>query len=288
VAVGVYEFEYNGYLFNRLGAGARACVTEVAGLDHPPLQTNDVQIPGAHGVIPGLDRLDARTVDLTVDVLAPSAEELYANLLGMSLAASPRDDELPLTFRLDESLPTMRVNCRVRRRHIPLTRRHAFQNVRCDLQFVAADPRIYSDEEHGDSVEAASQATGFSFPYVYPRGFGAGPGEAGTLSVLNAGTAPAGWVATVLGPVTNPTLNDAHGHSLRWEGSLAAGEFVVFDANTLERTVLVGGTSSQYELLTIDSQWFELEPGDNSVVFLSDGGPGTVDLRWRDAWWAAT
>lgn len=277
-------WSYNGFTMG--GDDYGRVVVNVTGLDMPPVRTGDIPLAGADGALGGLDSLDARTIDMTLELAADSSADLHAMTLALSAAMARRNDDLPLTFQLDPSLPAMRAMCRPRRRSIPVTNRHAWGNVTCELQFYAADPLIYSDAEHTGSTSAPTVSVGFTFPRAYPYTFG-DVGNSDVIAAYNAGDAPAPWRAVVYGPCASPTIIGPGGQ-LRWDGTLAAGESLHLDAHPTRLTVLVGGTSSQYSLLSDDSTWWLLEPGSNNVVLESGDGNGTVSFAWRSSWWAAT
>lgn len=277
-------WSYNGFTMG--GDDTGRIVANVEGLDMPPVRTGDVALAGADGALGGIDALDARTVTMTLELSAPSSAELYEMTGALRTAMQRRSDDIPLTFQLDPSLPAQRIYCRPRRRSIPVSNRQAWANVTCELQLWAADPLVYSDAEHSGSTTAPSTPDGFSFPRAYPYDFGA-PGSADVINAFNAGDAPSPWRAVVYGPCQDPTIIGPGG-SLRWEGSLQDGESLHFDAHPTRLTVLVGGSSSQFALLSDDSTWWLLEPGANNVVLNSGDGNGSIDFFWRSSWWAAT
>jgi hypothetical protein len=275
-------FSYNG--FDMGGVDYDRVVANVEGLDMPGVRTADVSLGGGDGALGGIDALEARTITMSLELAAGSQADWYAVSAALRTATAHRSDDLPLVFRLHDAGPLLRLYCRPRRRNIPVSNRQAFANQTVDLQFYAPDPRIYSDSEYTSQTTAPSLPEGFSFPRVYPYDFGAG-GSAEVINAFNAGDAPAPWTAVVYGPCEQPTIIGPGG-SLRWEGTLASGESVHFDAHPSRETVLVGGSSSQFGLLSDDSDWWLLEPGSNNVVLESGDGQGSIDFRWRDTFWS--
>jgi hypothetical protein len=271
-------FSYNG--FDMGGVDYDRVVAEVTGLDMPPINTSDA--PAGEGELGGIDKPGARTVAVTLELAGVSQAAWYETSALLRTATIHRSDDLPFTFRTHDEGPLLRFYGRCRRRNIPLSIRQA--NVTVDLQFYAPDPRIYSDSEYTGQATAPTIPEGFTFPRTYPYDFGDG-GSAEVINAWNDGDAPAPWTAVVYGPCENPTIIGPGG-SLRWEGTLGAGESVHFDAHPSRETVLVGGSSSQFGLLTDDSDWWLLEPGSNNVVLESGDGQGVIDFRWRSSWWA--
>jgi hypothetical protein len=277
-------WSYNG--FDMGGTDVGRIVANVSGLDMPSVRTGDAPLGGADGALGGLDSLDARTIDMTLELAAETSAELHAMCLALSAATARRSDDLPLTFQLDPSMPAMRAYCRPRRRNIPASNRHAWGNVTCELQLYCPDPLIYSDAEQTGTTAAPTTPAGFTFNRAYPYNFGS-PGSTDVISAYNAGDADAPWTAVIYGPCTSPTIIGPGGQ-LRWQGTLTAGESLYVDAHPTRQTVLVGGTSSQFSLLSDDSTWWLLPPGVSNIVLDSGDGGGVVDFAWRSAWMAAT
>jgi hypothetical protein len=276
------SFSYNG--FDMGGLDVMRAVASVEGLDMPAVRTSDAALGGADGELGGIDTYGPRTITLSLELAEVTQEEWYATSGLLRTATARRSDDLPLTFQVDDSMPLMRVYCRPRRRNIPLNQRPAWANVTCDLQWYAPDPFIYSDAEHTGTTEAPSPAAGFSFPRAYPYTFGA-PGSADVIDAFNAGDEPAPWTAIVYGPCDSPSIVGPGG-SITWEGTLGDGESLHIDAHPSRQWLLVGGTSSQFELLSDDSTWWLLQPGSNNVVLNSGDGNGSVEFRWRDTYGA--
>ena len=131
------------------------------------------------------------------------------------------------------------------------------------IQLVAPDPRKYSSDwqtlttglpmDSGDGLDFAQVVAPDSNPGLY---FGTGgstsgltfgtSNSSGFMTLRNPGTAPASPIYTLYGPLSTPTLTTGTG-SLRYNGTLNAGELVVIDPDA--PSVLLGGTTSRRELL---------------------------------------
>lgn len=276
----IATFSFNG--FDLGGTDVERIVAKVEGLDMPGVRTSDVAIAGGDGSLGGIDTYESRTITMSLELAGIDQATWYATARLLATATKRRSDDLPFTFQVHESLPEMRLYARPRRRNIPLDTRQAWANVTCDLQWFAPDPLIYSEAEHTGSTNAPSLPEGFTFPRAYPYDFG-DSGTADVINAFNAGDEPAPWTAVVYGPCDTPSIVGPGG-SLTWEGTLNAGESLYFDAHPARKTVLVGGVSSQYTLLSDDSDWFLLEPGANNIVLNSGDGNGSVEFAWRDTW----
>jgi hypothetical protein len=207
--------------------------------------------------------------------------------MAMAAALGPRDDELPLVFRVSDAIPEMLLYCRPRRRAIGLPQHHVHGNARCEIQLVASDPRIYSEAEHAIGAATPTAGGGLAFPFTFPFNFGTAA-VGSSVNMYNAGSMPAPWRAVVTGPATGVTITGPGGARVRWDGTLAVDETLTFDAHPARRTVLLQGTASRYGLIAPGAEWFMLDPGDNQVTFNTDTSTGTATFSWRDAWWSAT
>jgi len=277
-------YSFNGAAW---GAGTTARVTDVTGLDTPPMRTSDSPVPGRDGALGGIDLLDARSIEFELTFVESSRATLLAALLDLSAALARRSDDLPLSFQADPSLPVMRVNCRPRRRNVPMPNPNLDGYVLATLQLVANDPLIYSDAEHAVATGAPTVSGGFTFTFTFPFNFGT-IGSGGVVAVSNVGTAPAPWIAIVQGPCVGVTIADHFGGRVRWDGTLAAGEVLTIDSHPARHTAVIGGTASRFGLIAADSTWFDLLPGSNEIFFSTDNGAGALTFSWRDAWWSLT
>lgn len=132
------------------------------------------------------------------------------------------------------------------------------------IQVIAPDPRKYSVEQQTQSaVLPFDNGDGLDFTQVVTpdanQGLYYGLGTAtdgltfgtsnssGFMTLQNAGTAPTSPIYTLYGPLTTPTLTTSAGSTLRYNASLAGGEFVVIDPSA--PSVLFNGTTTRRELL---------------------------------------
>jgi hypothetical protein len=268
-----------------LGDGTTFDISSITGLDLPGVRSNDAVLAGAHGSLPGQDRLESRTVDIEMSMYDDDELTMRSNLQALALATAPGDSEGILTFRIGDQ-PAMRLNARCRARSIPITLEQLHNTVdKINLRFYASDPLIYSEELSSGTATAPVVPAGRSFSGSYPWNFGA-PGAGGVVNVNNAGTAPAPWTARIIGPCVNPSIIGPGG-TLTWESSLAAGEYLDFDAHPSRQTIQVGGTSSQYGVLSDLSTWFLLPVGSSNVVLNTGDGNGSFVFSWRSAYLSA-
>lgn len=103
-------------------------------------------------------------------------------------------------------------------------------------------------------------------------------------SATNSGNERSTPVFKVYGPGTNFTVqNMATGEYFLLSTTLQAGEWIEVDVAA--RTVKLGGSQNAFSVFTGD--WIELEPGNNTIMFVAQTG-GTVDtllqVSFRDAY----
>lgn len=112
--------------------------------------------------------------------------------------------------------------------------------------------------------------------------------ETGTLSLFNAGNAPAYPRFFVYGPcddfsITNSNTSDA----LVFQTAVADGDYIEIDAR--RRTVLLNGGQNAYGGIDFSTtEFFSLPPlsADLPIVFATSGGGANTKLvaRWQSAW----
>lgn len=165
------------------------------------------------------------------------------------------------------------------------------------IQLASPDPRRY-EETWQTLVTGVPQGsnTGLDFATNGGLDFDGGSGAGldfgtaigGTLAIDNTrGTAPTAPTLTLTGPLTTPIISAAGG-SLKYNGTLAAGEFVVI--NPEDPSALLGGASSRNFLLNpADWSAFIVQPGQTLTVGLSHSGAssdaGTLTVQFRPAYW---
>jgi phage-related protein len=147
------------------------------------------------------------------------------------------------------------------------------------LTFEATDPRFYA-ASLSTLVLGLTVGGGMTFPLTFPLTFGAGSDSDG--SAVNAGNTDAPWTATIVGPVTNPTitLGDT-GEFIEIDGDIPTGSTLVIDSAT--QSILLNGSPRQ-SWQTLLSKWWALAPGTNTIRYRAASGSGSCTLNWRSAW----
>ncbi|MCP3801858.1 phage tail family protein [Allokutzneria sp. A3M-2-11 16] len=143
------------------------------------------------------------------------------------------------------------------------------------VQLAAPDPLKYAPEPLITSTRLPIDGTGINWS-TQGKGVdwtGGGRGgidwgtttSTGTAVLRNPGTAPSWPHFTITGPVNTPEITDtATGRTLRYSGTLTAGETLTIDTHPHRRTVRLDGTWVRPRL--VSAEWFPLPPASRRSV----------------------
>lgn len=101
-------------------------------------------------------------------------------------------------------------------------------------------------------------------------------------TITSYGDSETGVVITITGPCGIPIVtNQTIGEFVKWNGSLASGDVLVIDTNNA--TVYLNGVNA-LSSLDINSDFWQLQPGDNSISCTENGSPTAVNVvvSWSD------
>ena len=231
-------------------------------------------------LIAGRDRLVARSVvfDLVVHVPVADIEEAIFDL---SAAWRPVADQNPLPLNVTiQTQDYVMFGTPLEFRPSTGVTRHGATYVRC--VFGLTDPRMFAATADTDTLVLGASGT-LTLPVTLPVSFSAPSGVLSNLTNVNAGTVATEWSATFYGPVTNPRIILGEtGEEFRLDTELLAGQFVTVDS--LDRTVLLGGTSPQPQYVPYDAAWWQLPAGTSTVRYRADTGTGNLSFARRHAW----
>jgi hypothetical protein len=142
--------------------------------------------------------------------------------------------------------------------------------------FEAFDARWYSSTPKSVTVLFGGTSGGLDTPFVTPFVF-AGSGSTGDALVVNDGTAPSEWSATISGPVTSPRLI-LGGKTVQLDADIAEGTVVTVDSRT--GSVVVSGAARPW--VALSSVWWQIPPGSSTFSARATAGTGSASLTWRD------
>jgi hypothetical protein len=279
-----YQYEYNGFLF---GHNTDVLVEEINGLlGMPSSSSGDISFAGDHGAIPGVVRMDKRTVEIALHLLGSAGTDIEDKLAWAAacfrvprLRSFGASRELkPFVFQRPGQPKKM---CLVRcdRREFSSNYDTAVGKASGSVQLVAPDPVIFSYEEHSTSVTLPAAAL------------------SGTMTVTNAGDHPDGVrpVVRITGPARNPRIkNDADDdRTLRLDLDIDATQALTIDLYT--RVVHLEDASDpaiyvdKFDAVRSDNEWWNLLPDDNLITYTRDGSglsgaSSTLTVVHRDGW----
>ncbi len=280
-----YAFTFNGLTFG--GLGQLVQVAGVQGLeDVPDVRTADDPRGFADGVFYGRDFLGGRTITIDL-ILMSSPGTSMRQVLDLAKAAFiPQSGATGTFLPLQFTLPGQglkRINCRLRRRSIPITHDYSMGQARGALMFYAADPRIYDDAPMTLPISLPVAASGRTYPRTYPMTYGAG-GAGNTQVATNAGTVTTKPVITITGPVDTPFIqNITEGSFLKIGVVLGAADTLTIDTDA--RSIMLNGTASRRSALSVDSVWWDLQPGPNTLLYSAAAQTASIaTVTWRNAY----
>lgn len=272
-----WTWTFNGLTF---GGATPYGVSRVEGIGVPDSRVDEVVKVGTHGSFVLADTLDARRVVFEGDIYAEDADTFAALVNAWRAAFVPSVNDQPLGLLIPGE-DQRRINCVPTRRFLPIENdEYELFYAEWAVEFVAGDPRIYSDVEHAEFTGPVV-TSGMIFPEVFDMTFGGGTG--GASEITNAGVFDTLPVVIIQGPVTNPTIRSlTQDKALDFTIVLGENDVLTIDFN--DRTVLFNG-ANRYSALDESSSWWTLQPGDNVIQYQGSVAEGSqATIRWRDAW----
>lgn len=256
------DFQFNYTDVAIIGDGTNCPLFSVEGLDTPDVRDQDQERFESDGSVPGIDLLNKRIITIELDTAATDSSGLESVLAVLRAAfhrrLSPTDEQW-LAFKLPGQVQK-RVNCRPRKRRIPIDLKYARMNPSIVLEFVASDPRIYSDEETTTSWTAD-----------------------GTTQVINnTGNLEMFPIIEVVGASGGAVTfyNDTTGLSFTYNATVTGGQ--TLRVNMYTGTVTLNGVNAASAVIAASRLWW-LQAGNNNVR-VTTGNGATRRVLWRSAW----
>lgn len=262
----------------------------IDGLEGSTVNVGDRTLPRGHGSVPG-KHYEASRQMLATFVLARNTRddlELAQRVLADAFKVS-EDDQYALEYK-KQGQPQRLVWCRATAFARGDTRVGLSASPKVSL--LAADPRIYSSEEHTDLLPLYAAAGGsIDLPTELP--FDLPAGVALEAAVVNAGNADAPVMLRVYGPssgtLTGWTLqNQSTGASVTVTADIASGQVMTYDSRAYitgsgDLVVSLDG-ASRYGDWEQPRVPFVLPPGESVLRFTATGTATVVPaaLTWRD------
>lgn len=276
-----WEFEYNGLVF---GAATDYGIRSIEGLSRPDSREDVLTRAGEHGAYVFGQFLPERRITIEGDIRGTPGTDFSDKVETFREKFVPILEPFPLRYRIAGEAQIRRIYSVPVRGAFMIDPMYSIGYAEWVLQFLAPDPRIYSDEENIITVGTSGGSNGMSFDEVFDMTFGGG--AAGVTGAENAGVFNSPPFLRLAGPATNPVIRNVTANKeLRFNPlTLTASEYIDIDTN--KRTIYLNGDSLQSRYFTLEqiSEWWYLDPGLNSLQVTTGGDTPSLTVRWRDAW----
>lgn len=248
-------YQLNSIIFNNDVAdanGAKWFITEdIEGWDSPPVRSSVIEQPGVHGGITAEGLYGPRVMTIRGVCKAGSSAGFWASkyYLQSQTARLRRVTGSPIYFKAQEDVTRQ---CEVVRHGIVNTRQRGGNTFEYQIMIRADDPLKYSETEYSNALVG-------------------GAGEV----IANAGTFRMQPRFNTDESGVTQLQNTTHGKNWYATGAAIPDNT---DIRFREMTVL-NGVTSYFDSVSAVSEWWFLEPGNNTVTSDQD-----VTIFWRDAW----
>lgn len=246
------------------------------------IKTTRAEKSSALGVVRMLEYKGGRSIAFNGVINAPNIGVLR-RAQDQLLGVCPLPDVLYPVQVTDESGVTYMANVAIDGQII--TKALSAFSVAFSLQLFAPDPRRFGTQHTLSVFPGTTSTGGVTYPVSYPVGYGI-PGNTGSATVTNVGTAYADIAFTLVGPLTNPVIrNSGTADQLTYNGFIPSGSNVVI--STASGSVLFNGSTNYRSQLTAN-QWFTVPAGGTITVALrttSTQDTGSLGIVWNDSYY---
>lgn len=266
---------YNGYEI------PHGRIRRIEGLDTPPYRVSDSVLAGRSGSRFNNNLADKRAIIVEFLLYKTSMDSYLDERAEIFDAFDPEDGENELVIEIDDD-ETISLNCVVSDVNLP-ARAAEMTYANVQVQLIAYDPTIYSEDIHSQSGILAPTGGGATFPLIFPITFATS--TTGEATIYNLGNINACPTLTLTGLLTNPLIrNETTGETFQLTYSMGVNDSVVIDM--YNRTATLNGATSLLTHIAEGSSWWCLEPGANTIALTtsSTSDTGTLEITWQDTW----
>ncbi len=257
-------------------------ITTLDGLDLPTVDEQEQKAPYQDGTT-FLDALfEPRSIVVTGAIInIQQLGAIFTNRAVILAALNPKNGPGVLTYTNDDAVYT--TVCTVSQASFPnKLATDPFQVFQ--IQFYCNDPYWYAEDQ--SLISMVLVTGGLTFPISFPIVFGSYVGSVPT-SAPNDGDSVTPVLIQVNGPSVNPVItNTTTGEFIRCEISLDPGDVLTintkFGSKSITLTDSGGVTTNQMSTLSVGSAFWQLDIGDNLILFSDDtlGSSESCVVSW--------
>lgn len=252
---------------------------DVQGLSLPDIRTSSGVYSGRDGGYIGAQFYGMRQLSLVGRVFGQDVVEIETKRRELQAALRTKAITMRIVTTAGQAYI---IYCNLLKFDMPIKRTVTIAPFKIEL--LAADPIIYDDTAGSELTAILNKVVGggYTTPVVYPVLWQAG---AQPTSVLNGGNTAVKPTITLTGSAHDPVIyNNTNGKLMRIENfTMSASDELVIDMRA--RTVLLNG-GSVFHKVSADSQFWQLEVGNNALLLDSTNGSDTVTalIKWRSGY----
>jgi hypothetical protein len=266
-----YQYTDTGVLLNGDASLPFFDVESIDGLDVPDYSSTEHAREGMDGAYIDAPFLRQRTITIEGTAYTePLRSEEYLDSLKANFA--PTRVSKPFYFQTDAGQRMAFAKPLGFRYPKNADRRLGIHKIQ--IQLGCEDPRNYTPGLVSSSTTLQSVNTGGrSYPKDYPVLYGAAASNS-TLNLTLGGNRDTGATLRITGPVVNPSIIfDNTGTTMAFQITLSATDYLEIDL--ISRAVRLNGSASRRSTMSLQGNWFLLEPGVNSFRYFGTQFPAT-------------
>lgn len=266
----------NSLTINDPASSTGVYLDKIDGLDLPAIRTSSGTYSGRDGGYVGPQFYGPRSITLTGRIFSSDLNTFETARASLIDATKSKTITLQVVTNAGHAYI---IYCNLIDLQMPIDREPFSASFKIEL--LSGDAVIYDNATGTPLVASIPLAAkgGYVYKVVYPVVYAAGSAP---TTVNNAGSVRIYPVITLTGSMTNPQIqNVTTGETLSLTG-LVAGPGTVVEIDMRQRTVLQDG-GNIFGLLGLNSVFWGLEPGNNSILLTTTNGSDTVTgtLSWR-------
>jgi hypothetical protein len=263
---------------DELGVGFQA-KSGVTGLGLPPVSVQWLEGAGDGAVFRGT-RVQTRDIDLPLDILALDRADLQDKLSRLALMLAGGCSLVLDDNGVRWSTEVHRVGGGEYTYGEDTVGANEFQTI---LTLRAGDPYFTSSQQQVRTVSGAVAGTPFLSSLVSMQ---VAPSQAiGSIDLSNSGDVAAYPVWEVRGPGDHFVATSPSGETLKWNGTLTAGQKLIVD--TRKGTVQDGTGANRYDLLDTAPRFWTVQPGESTATasLLNTTSASQITCSWYPRKW---